>query len=243
MIKLGIVDDETSARETIKSLLAQTEIKYTIVGEASSISEATSLLQNKEVDLIFLDIQLQDGTGFDVINQTSDFNTDIIFVTAHDKYAVQAFQLAAFGYLLKPIQLSELEKVLNRYNSQKEVELGKRTKVLVENLESKVKKLIVSNIGGFKVIPLDDIMYIQAEVNYSNIHLKTGEKLLTSKTLKEYNTILDGMGFMRIHQSYLVNLTYIKEYVKGDGGYVIINKETSLPVSRRQKKEFINKFF
>jgi len=229
MIKAVIIDDENSARNTLKSLLRAIDAPLQVIGEGDDVSNAKQIIERTQPDLVFLDIQLKTGTGFDVLQTLSDFSGDIIFVTAYDNYAVKAFQSAAFGYLLKPLQINELKEVVNRftthYSSKKN--MASRTKILIENFEEgNIKKLVIQNVHGFRVLSLNEILYLKGEVNYTRFILKTGEKLMTSKTLKEYEKLLTNYGFYRIHQSSLINLRYVKEYIKGEGGEVVmINNE------------------
>ena len=152
--------------------------------------------------------------------------------------------MAAFGYLLKPIQISELNKVLERFEKTTgQSRLQHHTKILIENFDKhSVKKLVVQNVNGFKVVPLEDILYLQGEVNYTRLYLRQDEKLLTSKTLKEYEAFLTDFGFFRIHQSYLINLSYVKEYIKGDGGVIVMKNGMHLNLSRRRKQQFLSRF-
>jgi len=244
MIKVVIIDDEKNARTTLSKFLAKTNFQIKILGEADDVDSGVELIQKESPDLAFLDIQLKTGTGFDVLQKLSNNQCEIIFVTAYDDYAIKAFQMSAFGYILKPIQLSELNKALQRFEQLTQKNKNdSRTQVLVENMDANsLKKLVVSNLNGFKVVPLSVIIYMQAEVNYTYIFLENGEKLLTSKTMKEYETLLTDYGFFRIHQSYLINLSHVQEYIKGEGGTVNIPGKKSLPVSRRRKKEFIQRF-
>ena len=245
MIKAVIIDDENSARNTLKSLLRAIEAPLEIIGEGEDVTAAKNIIERTQPDLVFLDIQLKTGTGFDVLQALSNFKGEIIFVTAYDNYAIKAFQSAAFGYLLKPLQINELKEVISRftshYKSQKNI--ASRTQILIENFEEgNIKKLVIQNVNGFRVLGLNEIIYLKGEVNYTRFILKNGEKLMTSKTLKEYESLLINYGFYRIHQSYLINLRYVKEYLKGEGGEVVMINNDQLDVSRRRKGQFIARF-
>lgn len=244
MIKAIIIDDEKNARNTLKTFLKGTERNINIIGEADDIASGIELITNSQPDIIFLDIKLKSGTSFELLAQLPDIAAAIIFVTAYDSYAIRAFQMAAFGYLLKPIQISELNKVLERFETTTgQSRLQHHTKILIENFDKhSVKKLVVQNVNGFKVVPLEDILYLQGEVNYTRLYLRQDEKLLTSKTLKEYEAFLTDFGFFRIHQSYLINLSYVKEYIKGDGGVIVMKNGMHLNLSRRRKQQFLSRF-
>lgn len=245
MIRTVIIDDETNARSTLKSLLNAIEAPFDIVGEGDDVATAKDIIESTQPDLVFLDIQLKTGTGFDVIQTLSNFSGEIIFVTAYDNYAIKAFQSAAFGYLLKPLQINELKEVVERFVLQFKTKknTASRTKILIENFEEgNIKKLVIQNVNGFRVLSLNEIIYLKGEVNYTRFMLENGEKLMTSKTLKEYENLLTNYGFYRIHQSYLINLRHVKEYLKGEGGEVIMINNDRLDVSRRRKQQFIARF-
>ncbi|MBX2872700.1 MAG: LytTR family DNA-binding domain-containing protein [Saprospiraceae bacterium] len=244
MIRAVIIDDEKNARDTLRTFLGMTKKPIQIMGEANDIDTGIALIKKMEPDLIFLDIKLKSGNSFEILAQLPNLTGEIIFVTAYDSYAIRAFQMAAFGYLLKPIQVSELVQVLERFeNTGTDPKPQNHTKILIENFDQfSIKKLVVQNVNGFKVIPLEDILYLQGEVNYTRFFLRQGEKLLISKTLKEYERFLLDFGFFRIHQSHLINLSYVKEYIKGDGGTVVMQNGVHLNLSRRRKQQFLDRF-
>lgn len=245
MIKTVIIDDEANARNTLKSLLRNIAAPIEVVGEGDDLDKAKQVIEQMQPDLVFLDIQLKTGTGFDVLQNLPTFKGEIIFVTAYDNYAIKAFQMAAFGYLLKPLQINELKEVVNRfkeqYNAKKNT--ASRAQILIENFEEgNIKKLVIQNVNGFRVLSLNEIIYLKGEVNYTRFLLKGREQLMTSKTLKEYENLLTNYGFYRIHQSYLINLRHVKEYIKGEGGEVVMVNNDQLDVSRRRKAQFIARF-
>jgi len=245
MIKAVIIDDEQNARNTLKTLLQKTEISVNIIAEADDVLTGKEAITKTKPNLIFLDVQLKTGTGFDILASLPNLDAEVIFITAYDDYAVKAFQMAAFGYLLKPLQVIDLRSLLSRFEERKkqEINANNRTRVLIENFDnSKVKKLVIQNVNGFRVLRLEDILYLQGEINYTRFFLKDGEKILTSKTLKEYDNLLSDFGFYRIHQSHLINLSHVAEYIKGEGGVVIMNNKEHLNISRRRKQGFIRCF-
>lgn len=244
-MKAVIIDDEQQARNTLKGMLSNLSIPVEIVGEGWNLESAISCISETRPNLIFLDVQLEDGSGFDVLKALNKLQADIIFVTAFDHYAVRAFQAAAFGYLLKPISLVDLNTVLERYMTEfdQKSQLASRTKILIEQFDTgQVKKIVIQNVQGFKVVPINEILYLKGEVNYTRFFLRQGEVIMTSKTLKSYASILEDHGFFRIHQSFLVNLNEVAEYIKGEGGLVVISNGDQLSVSRRRKQQFIQNF-
>ncbi|MFK7907544.1 MAG: LytR/AlgR family response regulator transcription factor [Chitinophagales bacterium] len=244
MIRTIIIDDEKNARVTLKSLLDNFSTKVQVVGEAFNLETAIELIKKSSPDLIFLDIQLKKATGFDLLQCLPNLKSEVIFVTAYDNYAIKAFQMAAFGYLLKPVQLSELSNIIHRFEArQKQQHTINHTQILIENFdENRIKKLVIQNVNGFKVLPLEKILYLQGEVNYTRFFLANDEKVLVTKTLKEYESLLSDYGFFRIHQSYIINLSFVEEYIKGDGGIVVMENGKHLNLSRRRKQQFLTRF-
>ena len=246
MTRIVIIDDEKQARQTTISLLERLNFQFDLVGEGWDIHSATKAITENEPDLIFLDIQLKDGNGFQVLDQVSQLEAQVIFVTAYNQHAIQAFQLSAFGYLLKPIDIEALGVVLSKFNQHQKLQqqqLTTRTKILIEHFDTgKVKKIVLQNMNGFKVVNLDQILYLKGEINYTRFFLEGGSVILTSRTLKDYSGSLLDFGFFRIHQSYLVNLSKVIEYIKGEGGMVVMKNGDQLALSRRRKKAFIKNF-
>ncbi|MEO0894877.1 MAG: LytTR family DNA-binding domain-containing protein [Bacteroidota bacterium] len=247
MIKTVIIDDENRARSILRNVLEKDFPSVNIVGEGDDLDNGVETIKQVQPDLVFLDIHLKSGTGFELLNRLGNIDFEIIFVTAYDEYAIRAFQFSAMGYLLKPIQITHLKDVIGRVSqrlTQSKQNQSDRIKILIENYEDKgsVKKLIIQNINGFQVIPLGEILYLNAEVNYTWFYLQNGEKILVSKTLKEYDKLLTDFGFYRIHQSNLINLRHVKSYQKGEGGTVHMANGEELSVSRRRKTGFLKKF-
>ena len=246
MNRIVIIDDEKQARQTTISLLKRLQFPFDLVGEGWDIHSAVKAIQESQPDLIFLDIQLKDGNGFQVLDQISAVETQVVFITAYDQHAIQAFQLSAFGYLLKPIDIEALTVVLEKFKKHQALQqqhLATRTKILIEHFDTgQVKKIVLQNIHGFKVVNLDQILYLKGEVNYTRFFLEDGTVILTSRTLKEYGMSLLDFGFFRIHQSYLVNLSKVIEYIKGEGGMVVMKNGDQLTLSRRRKQAFIKNF-
>lgn len=240
-----LIDDERGARTVLKTLLKTAAPEVKIVGEGDDVDGAVEVIRRTKPDLVFLDIQLRSGTGFDVLEQLADLPGEVIFVTAYDDYAIRAFECAAFGYLLKPVRVSDLQTVMARYKERRQAErdVAGHLRVLIEHYaDAQVKKLVVQNVNGFRVLGLNEILYLQGEVNYTRFVLDNGEQLMTSRTLKTYEQILGDFGFYRAHQSHILNLRYVAEYQKGDGGCVVMTNGDVLDVSRRRKAGFLEKF-
>ncbi len=246
-LRAVIVDDERTVRELLRGTLEQEFSDHIeVVGEADDVQPAVDTIIEKKPDVIFLDIRMRTGTGFDVLDKIEDQDFEVIFVTAYDEYAVEAFKFSAFGYLLKPIKLSELEvvitKLVDHIEEQKEGK-GKRLKVLVENYSGdKVEKLVIKNMKGFQVIELKKILRLQSEANYTHFIMIDGTRYTSSRTIKQYDELLGPHGFFRIHQQHVVNLAHVVSYEKGEGGTVTMKDGNSIPVSRKRKPALMQKF-
>ena len=235
------MDDEAGCRESIEFILNKHFPHAQITARAGSVREAREVLSDGEVDLLLLDIELGDGTAFDLLEQLEDDHCDVIFTTAYDHYAIKAIQFSAFDYLLKPIDPDELRSTLERYleKRNRNGDSGEKINHLIHNLRSEKKKLAIPDMEGFVFIDVDDIIRCQSDGSYTRFYLTNGEKILASKSLGEYESMLGGDTFYRVHRSSLINLSHIKKYIKGEGGYVIMSDGSEIEVSRRKKSEFI----
>lgn len=248
MIKTVIIDDENDARFLLKNQLQKhfsNAIK--IVGEGGDVDTGIKIIEEKQPDLVFLDIKMHKGTGFDLLDAIKDINFEVVFITAYDNYAVEAFRISAFGYLLKPIKARELREVVDKliYHFEKRKEtVNKRLNVLIENYgdEGQIQKLIIANIEGFRVLTIENIIRLEGDRNYTHFVVEGEKKILTTKSLGTYEDLLIQYGFFRIHQSTIINLRHVKGYIKGDGGKVEMTDGEFLQVSRHRKAQFIHRF-
>ena len=243
MITALLIDDDSNLRNGMKSLLARYAPEIRIIGEADSVETGVALLLQNPPQVVFLDIHLGDGSGFDLleaVNQRGKLNSQIVFITAHEQYAIKAFRFSALDFLLKPVDPEELQKVIEKL---KQV-IDKNDSVahidlLLENIRKKVdnfKRIALSNSDGIHLFEVSDIIRCESEDNYTKFYIKNSKPILISKTLKEYEELLTEHGFERIHQSHLINLAYLKSYIKKDGGYVIMADNANLPISQRKKE-------
>jgi len=243
ILRTIIIDDELDAITIIRSFLKTYCSDIEIVGEAVNISEAVKMILSSNPQLILLDIQLNGATGFDILDKFSNPNFQVIFITAHDAFALKAFQYNAIHYLLKPIDPNKLVQALNkvRINIQKDQLYQQRLSNLIQNYQSKkLDKITLSTAEGLTFVRLEEILYLQSDVNYTLFFLQNGEKIIVSKSLKDYEKLLPEHQFFRIHQSYLVNIQYVKKVLKEDGGSVLMLSGKQLPISRRKKEAFLN---
>lgn len=243
MLKAIIVDDEPKARENLQLLLQDFVQGVEVVALCQNIAEAVRAVEQYSPDLVFLDIQLQRETGFDLLTKLKEINFEVIFTTAYTEYAIKAFKFSAIDYLLKPIDIEELRKAVEKVERRVNNSMTSRLTHLLQNLKqgsNENSKIALPTLEGLVFVNVKDILYCEASSNYTSI-VTNDEKYVVSKTLKEYDELLSEHNFFRIHNSYLININSIKKYVKGEGGYVVLNNNTSLDVSKRKKEAFLNK--
>lgn len=229
-------------RDSLAKLLAKHCPQVTVVGEASGVSSGRSAINELVPDLVLLDIQMEDGTGFDLLNSLKSIDFKIIFVTAYDQYAMQAFRFSAVDYLLKPVNPLLLVEAIERARQLMQKHHDLQVQALHENLanaRSQDKKIIVKTTENIFLLNLRDIISCESDNNYTNIYTSDGEKILVSKTLKEYDDLLTGFGFYRVHKSYLINLSHIKRFEKQDGGFIALTNDMKVPVASRKRDEML----
>lgn len=240
MITAVLIDDDKHLRTGLKALLERYTNEIQIIGEAESVKTGVELLKSSNPQVIFLDIHLNDGTGFDILEKLGKTTAHIVFITAHEQYAVKAFKFSALDFILKPVDPEELQTTIIKI---KEV-VGKSSSfehidLLLENIRKKVdnfKRIALSTSDGIHLFEVSDIIRCEAKVNYTEFFIKNHKPLLISRTLKEYEELLTEHGFERIHQSHLINLSYLKSYIKSDGGYVIMADNTNIPIAQSKKE-------
>jgi two-component system LytT family response regulator len=226
-----IIDDMDLARASLRADLQDHCPEIEIVGEASGVVEAAKLLKNLETDLIFLDIHMGDGEGFDLLDILPEHNARVIFTTASDEHAIKAFQYAAIDYLLKPISPDLLVKAVAKVKT-----LPSFSKENQETLkEDNRNNLVLSTSDELRVVSIEDIVRCKADGNYTHFVFNDNTKLLVTRTLKEFDKLLQEKGFLRVHQSHLVNTSFIKAYIKTEGGYLLLHNDEHVPVSVRKK--------
>ena len=254
MISAVLIDDDSNLREGMKVMLSSYAPEITVLGEAESVESGVKLIEEVRPEIIFLDIMIIGGTGFDILEQLNQRNANItahiIFVTAHEKFAIKAFRFSALDFLLKPVDPEDLQEVIKKIknitttkdNDYKHIEL------LLDNMSRKkdsFKKIALSNSDGIHLFEIQDIIRCESEDNYTKFYFRDHKPLLISRTLKEYEELLTDHSFERIHQSHLINVNELKSYIKKDGGFVVMSDNSKLPVSQRKKdklQELIARF-
>lgn len=243
MITALLIDDDDNLRSGMKSLLLRYAPEIQIIGEANSVKTGVEAIENLQPQVVFLDIQMTDGTGFDILEQIAQRNgkstSHIVFITAHEQYAIKAFRFSALDFLLKPVDPEELQKVIEKIkNVLVKNDDYSHIDLLLENIRKKVdnfKRIALSNSDGIHLFEVSDIIRCESEDNYTKFFIKNSKPILISRTLKEYEELLTEHGFERIHQSHLINIAYLKSYIKKDGGYVVMADDSNLPISQRKK--------
>jgi len=238
-----IIDDEPLARQIVKEYLLQfPEIE--IVAECGDGFDAVKTIQQQQPQLIFLDIQMPDGSGFKLLEEIGKINFDVIFTTAYDQFAIQAIKFSALDYLLKPIFQDDLVKAVKKAEESKEkLDKQEQIDILLGNLKKssdEPHKIILSTAERINVVSVDDILRCESDNYYTFFYFTNGKRLLISKTLKENEELLKNHHFIRPHKSHLVNTKYIKGFLKHEGGFIIMSDGTNVPVSRRKKESIID---
>nr|WP_320118594.1 LytTR family DNA-binding domain-containing protein [uncultured Marinifilum sp.] len=242
MIRTLIIDDEIKSQTTLHKLIEKYCPEIEVVGFANNVKTGIDAIHKLTPDLVFLDIFMPDGDGFDVLKGTSDRNFDVVFTTAFNDYALKAFQYSALHYLLKPINYKELQDAVKRFQeNHKDINLNEKLQVLYDSLNNRHKKIVLPTLNGLKMVELDQIVYCCADGSYTNFYMSNEEPLMVSKALSKFEEILPSELFCRVHSKNLVNLNYVQQYVKGRGGRVLLSNGSELDVSEGKKSEFLKK--
>ena len=246
-LKALIIDDEEAARVSLMKLLEWNAPEVEIAACCRNVDEGLKAIEVHQPDLIFLDIEMPLKNGFDLLNEVKEINFEIIFITAYDEFAIEAFKQHALAYLLKPIDEEELRIALKRAKQQRPNQMNETTLVkLFDSLkiqQPQLNKIAIPTLDGLELIRLDTIIRCNSEGNYTQIHRTNNEKILVSKTLKQIENQLSSYSqFIRVHNSHLVNLLFVKRYKKGKGGSLIMEDDAIVPVSRTRKEYLLDHF-
>jgi len=245
MIKAVIIDDDFTSRMLLREILKKAVKNVELLGEAGSVEEGLVLLEQVNPDLVFLDIGMPDGSGFDLLDQLKEIDFKIIFITAYGEYAVKAFKYSAFDYIVKPINIEELTKAINRFPKIRKVDNKVAVNALKANLrtngEPGSKTIALPELNGFAIIPVDNIIRCEGMRNYTRIIFKEEPEKVVSRTLLEFENLLTPLGFIRIHRSHLVNLANVVRYIKAQGGLVELKTGEQLKVSPKYKEDLLKK--
>ncbi|MGD0710380.1 MAG: LytTR family DNA-binding domain-containing protein [Bacteroidales bacterium] len=244
MIKAIIIDDEKTSRETLKGLLKRYCENIEITAEADGYSTGIEVIKTYEPDVVFLDIQMPDGSGFKLLDDIGEINFEVIFSTAYDQFAIKAFKYSALDYLLKPINPEDLVASIEKLE-QRMLKGNDNTRIKflldkIKNPEAEAKKIVLSTIEGIHVVDIRNIIRCESDDCYTKFFLKEGKMIMVSKTLRESEELLAEHNFIRPHKSHLINLKYVKRFLRTDGGAILMADGSNIPVSRRKREEIID---
>ena len=244
-MKAVIIDDESNSRNSLRRKLAThcPSILVIAEAEAENAEQGIAMIEKNSPDIVFLDVEMPRMNGFGMLRQLKQRNFELIFTTAYDQYAIQAIRFSALDYLVKPIETSLLKEAVERAIEKRQVDsANQRLENLLHNLvdeKNTNNRIAIPSMEELQFINITDIVYLEAESNYTFIHLSSAPKITVSKTLKEFEELLPPYRFIRIHHSFIINKDHINKYLKGDGGQVLMSNGSLLDVSRRKKEEFM----
>ncbi len=240
-IKAALVDDETSSIHILKNILEKQCENVEVVWTADNIEDAQKMIDEKEVDVIFMDIEMPPHSSFQLLENITDPHFEVIFVTAYQEYALRAIKMAALDYILKPIKASDIVQVIDKLRTMKKSKIGELTglvKNYLNELPENFSKIVVHVNDGYDIVDIGNIVYIEALDSYTKIHLAGKLSYVASRSLKDFEELLSDKGFYRVHKSYLINLRHMMKIQKGLAASVVMSNGTSVPISARKKDTF-----
>jgi len=245
MLRTIIIDDEAHILQALEKLVKQYCPNINIVGKADGVTTGVEIIKKYNPDLVLLDIQMDDGTGFDLLKQLEPVDFKVIFITAYDQYAIKAFKFSALDYLLKPVDADDLVSAVGKAEKLLMDELNTQLDTLADNMKTDDKsknKIILKTFDNIHLVKISDIIYCESDINYTSFYMQNGNKIVMSTTLKEYEEMLGEYGFYRVHRSYLINMIHIERFEKTEGGYIVLSNGNKVPVSSR-KREYLLELF
>ncbi|MAP80660.1 MAG: DNA-binding response regulator [Aequorivita sp.] len=240
MAKIIIIDDEMHCTNVLASLIEKIHSDYTITGIFTNPIEGLEFIKNNPPDLLFLDIEMPKLNGFALLDNLFPINFDVIFTTAYDQYAIKAFRYSAINYLLKPITEKNIVKALSNWEKRRNKTSDKQWELFQKHLDktdNECSQIALPTGIGYQIVEIDNIVRCQSDSNYTHIFCKDQNKVLISRTLKEIDELLSEHGFVRVHQSHLINPRYVKGILKHDGGSLVMHDDVEVPVSRQKTKQ------
>lgn len=241
MLKTIIIDDEQNTREVLSKLLTDYCPEVKVEASLASVEEGIRAIKEIKPDLVFLDIEFPEKSGFDLIEDFPNEDFEVIFISGHEEYALKAFKTEAVDYLLKPFNLEELEGAVAKvFEKKRKAESVRHADVFMQKWHGgQDQQIALSSSDGLLFVKVKDILYCRGDGAYTYFYLKTSDRVTVSKNLKEFEDLLKDHGFFRVHKSYLINLNEMKKYVRGEGGYVVMTNGDSVDVSKRRKEAFL----
>ncbi|MCB0630791.1 MAG: LytTR family DNA-binding domain-containing protein [Saprospiraceae bacterium] len=240
MIRVVIVDDEAATRSLLRRFFQDFFPEVELLGEADCVSQGVELLKKTSPDLLFLDIQMPDGSGFDLLHHFKQPDFKLIFITAYDQFALKAFQYNAIDYLLKPLEPQSLRDAINKVLERSDIPLQPRINGLREVMENRqANRIALSSAEGYAFYELSEIVRLESSGNYTTFYIQDGQRTTVAKTIKEYETLLPAENFYRVHQSHIVSLKHVRKVLKEDNGVAVMVDGSKVPISRRKKDTFL----
>lgn len=243
MIRAIIIDDESSSRNALRQKLMNHCAEVNIIAECENGEQGIKSIEENKPDIIFLDVEMPRMNGFTMLQQLNEHDFEIIFITAYDHYAIKAIRFSALDYLVKPVEVSDLRIAVAKAAAKRKKRSGNQSlETLLHNLTKNKKeqhRIAIPSMEGLQFVEITDIVYLEAQSNYTIFWLTENKKITVSKTLKDFEELLPQNIFFRIHHSYIININHIDRYIKGDGGQVLMKNGVLLDVARRKKEEFM----
>lgn len=243
-LKAVLVDDEFRSIEFLQSLLDKYCPQVNIVATAGNVASGYEAIQNHSPDVVFLDVEMPDGNGFSLLEKFSDISFQVIFVTSHSHYALSAIKFSALDYLLKPVDSADLIRAVEKLESRIDNDhLQLTIEALTQNLKinnREQKKIVLRTAEQIYVVDIKEIVRLEADMKYTTFFMEDGRKILVSRTLKDFDDMLDGFGFLRVHQSHLIHMRFFDRYEKRDGGSAVMKDKSRVPVAVRKKEDLLN---
>ena len=243
MLTSIIIDDETNSRKALRKKLSDHCTEVNIIAECENGEDGIKTIEEKKPDIVFLDVEMPRMNGFTMLQQLKNRDFELIFITAYDHYAIKAIKFSALDYLVKPVEVDDLKIAVQKAAQKRTQASGNdRLELLVQNLLNEKKehhRIAIPSLQGLQFITISDIIYLEAQSNYTTIILNDSYKLTVSKTLKDFEELLPASVFIRIHHSYIINRNAVEKYIKGEGGQVLMKNGVILDVARRKKDEFM----
>ncbi|HRO46692.1 LytTR family DNA-binding domain-containing protein [Agriterribacter sp.] len=246
MIKCVLVDDETNALEMMEWLLKTYCPQAHIVAMCNTAEKGIEAISRHKPDVVFLDIEMPRMNGFDMLEQVKNVTFEIVFCTAYDQFAIKAFKYAALNYLLKPVDPDDLKATMQRVEEKRAVPSKEQFALLLQHInrppKSTPSRIALTTGEGLIFVPTAEIIYCKAESNYTNVVLTGGRKIMVSRVLKELDETLSGPDFYRVHSSFLIGINHVKKFVRGEGGYIVMDNDDNITLSRSRRQEFMELF-
>jgi two-component system, LytTR family, response regulator len=245
LIRTILIDDELHARETLTRLVSLHCPQIRLVGEADGVASGLKIIRELHPQLVLLDVKMDDGTGFDLLRAIEAVDFKVIFITAYEKFAIQAFRFAAVDFLLKPVNPEELIEAVRHAEILIQEHFTTQLQALEENFRTDIRqkrKVVLKTLESIHLVEVQDITFCESDGAYTIVHTVAGVKIMISKNLREFDDMLCDSGFYRVHKSYLINLSHIIRFDKNEGGYIILAGGEKVPVSFRKREELLELF-